>query len=80
VCGNNDYWRVGGRATGSNAGYMEIATSDDGTEPIYARQYTGVYSSLVRTATLLDANGNTSFPGTISAAGLNVSAQGFRVS
>jgi len=41
---------------------MEIATADDGTEPIYVRQYTGVFSSLTRTATLLDANGYTQFP------------------
>lgn len=67
ICGDNDYWRVMGAATGSNAGYMEIATADDGTEPIYVRQYTGVYTSLKRTATLLDANGNTSFPGTVTA-------------
>jgi len=35
--GDNDQWRVGGAATASNAGYMEIATADDGTEPIYVR-------------------------------------------
>ena len=46
---------------------MEIATADDGTEPIYVRQYTGVFSSLIRTVTLLDESGNTSFPGTVSA-------------
>ena len=65
--GDNDQWRIGGAATGSNAGYMEIATADDGTEPIYVRQYTGVFGSLKRTATLLDANGNTTFPGTVTA-------------
>ena len=65
--GDNDQWRIGGAATGSNAGYMEIATADDGIEPIYVRQYTGVFSSLTRTATLLDGSGNTSFPGTVSA-------------
>ncbi len=51
----------------SDAGYAEIATADNGTEPIYVRQYNGVFTSLTRTATLLDASGNTSFPGTLTA-------------
>jgi len=58
----NDFWRVAGGATASNAGYMEIATADDSNEPIYVRQYSGVFSTLKRTATLLDASGNTEFP------------------
>jgi hypothetical protein len=64
--GDNDFFRirVGGA---SNAGWAEIATADDGTEPIYVRQYTGVFSSVTRTATLLDGSGNTSFPGTVTA-------------
>jgi len=64
--GDNDFIRIlaGGA---SNAGYLEIATADDGTEPIYVRQYTGTFTSLTRTATLLDGSGNTSFPGTVSA-------------
>lgn len=65
-CGTNDYWRVGGLGVASNDGRMEIATSDDANEPIYVRQYSGVYSTLVRSATLLDANGNTSFPGSVA--------------
>ena len=66
--GTNDFFRIraGG---GSNAGFVEIATADDGTEPIYVRQYTGEFTSLTRTATLLDGSGNTSFPGTITSAG-----------
>lgn len=64
--GGNDYARVAAGATATNAGYMEIATADDSTEPIYVRQYSGEYTSLKRTATLLDANGNTSFPGTVT--------------
>ena len=65
---SNDYALVRGiNLGGSNNGALEIATADDGTEPIYARQYTGVFTTLVRTATLLDAAGNTSFPGTVSA-------------
>lgn len=65
---DNDFFRirVGGA---SNAGFAEIATADDGSEPIHVRQYTGVFSSITRTATLLDASGNTSFPGVVSASG-----------
>lgn len=65
--GDNDYGRIAFGATGSNAGWMEIASCDDGNEPIYARQYTGVFTTVKRTATLLDANGNTVFPGTVTA-------------
>jgi hypothetical protein len=67
--GDNDFWRIYANSTSSNAGYLEIATSDDGTEPIYVRQYTGVFSSLTRTATLLDGSGNTSFPGNLTVGG-----------
>ena len=66
--GTNDFFRIRGGG-GSNAGFVEIATADDGTEPIYVRQYTGEFTSLTRTATLLDGSGNTSFPGTITSAG-----------
>lgn len=65
--GDNDYGRVAYGGTASNAGWMEIASCDDGNEPIYARQYTGVFTTVKRTATLLDANGNTVFPGTVIA-------------
>lgn len=64
---DNDYGRVAFGGTASNAGWMEIASADDGNEPIYVRQYTGVFTSIKRTATLLDANGNTVFPGTVTA-------------
>lgn len=69
--GDNDGWRlVGGGA--SDAGYLEIATCNDGSEPIYVRQYNNGgdwngYSNQIRTATLLDASGNTSFPGALTA-------------
>lgn len=65
--GDNDYGRVAYGSTAPNAGWMEIASCDDGNEPIYARQYTGVFTTVKRTATLLDANGNTVFPGTVTA-------------
>ena len=65
--GDNDYGRVAYGSTAYDAGWMEIASCDDGNEPIYARQYTGVFTTVKRTATLLDANGNTVFPGTVTA-------------
>nr|DAK03680.1 MAG TPA: hypothetical protein [Bacteriophage sp.] len=37
VMGDNDEWRIYGRSTAANAGYLEIATTDDGDEPIYVR-------------------------------------------
>lgn len=65
--GNNDYGRIAFGATAENAGWMEIASCNDGNEPIYVRQYTDVFTTIKRTATLLDANGNTIFPGTVTA-------------
>ena len=73
--GANDQWFVGGAATGSNAGYLEISTGDDGQtsgtyEYIYVRQYgpgSPLTGTLVRTAALLDNYGNTYFPGNVSA-------------
>lgn len=67
VVGTNDYWRVAGGATAANGGWMEIATADDGNEPIYARQYTGVYSNPARTAIILGNNGQTEFPVSVKA-------------
>lgn len=68
TCGANDYARImtGGE---TDKGYLEIATADNGNEPIYFRQYTGSFSTVTRTLTLLDANGNSSFPGTITSNG-----------
>ena len=64
---DNDYFRLRVGGTASNAGYVELATADDYNEPIYVRQYQGTFATLKRTATLLDASGNTSFPGTVTA-------------
>lgn len=61
---DNDFFRI--RCGGpSNQGWVEIATADDGTEPIYVRQYTGAFSSIARTLTLLDGSGNTICPGNL---------------
>ena len=72
---DNDYFRlrVGG---GSNAGWAALETADDGTEPISVAQYTGVFSTEVRRAYLLDGNGNTSFPGTVTAAAFSGNLSG----
>lgn len=67
---DNDQFRIGVGGS-SNAGYAEIATADDASEPIIVRQYTGVFTNLVREAYLLDGNGNTSFPGTVTAPSFN---------
>ena len=59
----NDYCRIKCVGNTTNDGALEIATADDGVEPIYIRQYKGNFSELQRTLTLLDANGNTTIPG-----------------
>lgn len=71
---DNDQFRIRIGGTASNAGYVEIATADDGTEPIYVRQYTGIFTTLTRTATILDGSGNTSFPGTVTASAFSGNA------
>jgi hypothetical protein len=65
--------RIGG--TGDDGGFAEIATANNGNEPIHVRQYTltqnggeiNHFANITRTATLLDRDGNTSFPETVSA-------------
>ena len=74
--GDSDYGRIAFGATAANAGWMEIASADDGNEPIYVRQYTGVFTTIKRTATLLDASGNTSFPGKTTSAIFNTGNNG----
>lgn len=66
---NNDQFRIIAGSSGNNKGWAEIATADDGNEPIYVRQYSGKFSSVVRTLTLLDANGYTHFPSYINIGG-----------
>lgn len=72
-CGDDDYGRIAAGATAANTGWLEIATADDGNEPIYVRQYSGVYSTVKRTLTLLDGSGNTSMPGSLTVAGTTTS-------
>lgn len=77
---DNDYWRVVGRADKTNEGYLEIATGDDANEPIYMRQYSGVFGTVKRTFTVLDAAGRSRAPELFEAkkvhvnSGLNQSA------
>jgi len=74
IAGTNDYWQFGGGSTATNAGYAEIATGDDGTEPIYARQYTS--GSVTNEIQLLDSAGVTQLgdvnAGLVSAARLGL--------
>lgn len=59
---DNDCWRVVGRADATNSGYLEIATGDDTNEPIYMRQYYGVFGTIKRTFTILDGSGRSRAP------------------
>lgn len=70
--GDNDYAIIRGGATGSNGGYLEIATADGTNEPIYVRQYSGAFTTIKRTLTLLDASGNTILPGKLNIGGIVV--------
>lgn len=94
---DNDAWIIRGMArtlnndknnqpTTVDNGYLEIATADNGTEPIYMSQYSGgnipsvnqgsvtswdgCFSQLQRRAVILDENGNTQFPGTMTIQGI----------
>jgi len=76
----SDAWRIVGAGdpslyglTGNatNYGYLEIATCDDGIEPIVVRQYSlgeqpyKSFANLIRTLYLLDSKGDTSIPGNL---------------
>lgn len=68
-----DYGRIYMHGSGEN-GSLEIATSDDNTEPIYVRQYnsnstTNPWTRVVNELTLLDASGNSSFPHDLNISG-----------
>jgi hypothetical protein len=64
--GDNDYGRIACGAAALNAGWLEIATADDGTEPIYVRQYSGAFGTVVNQLTLLDSYGNTAMTGSLN--------------
>ena len=67
---NNDVFRILIGGTASDEGFVEIATADNGIEPIYVRQYTTTglgtpFGTFNQTLTLLDASGNTTIPGSV---------------
>lgn len=72
---DNDFWRVVGRASATNSGYLEIATGDDATEPIYVRQYTEVFGTLKRTFTVLDESGRSRAPELFEAKKIHVNSK-----
>lgn len=72
---DNDYWRVVGRADKTNEGYLEIATGDDANEPIYMRQYSGVFGTVKRTFTILDGSGRSRAPELFEAKKIHVNSK-----
>ncbi len=70
-----DFFRV--MITGTDdGGWAEIATSDNGNEPIFVRQYTGEFVTVARTLTLLDAYGVTKVPFGVDTNGYGYPVQG----
>lgn len=66
--GNSDFGWIRMIEETANSGYLEIATGDDGNEPIYVRQY-NTSNNVARQIELLNGSGNTSFPGTVTVTG-----------
>lgn len=64
---NNDGAWIRHMEETANESYLEIAVGDDGSESIVVRQY-NTSNNIIRQAYLLDGSGNTSFPGTLTAA------------
>lgn len=58
----DDFFRLRISSPGTDLGEVEIATADNGSEPIHVRQYTGEFTSAVRTLTLLNEYGLTKVP------------------
>lgn len=66
--GGSDTYRIVGGSTGEDLGYLELATADNGNEPIYVRQYAGLFESIKNIKNeliLLDNNGDTILPGNL---------------
>lgn len=72
---DNDYWRVVGRADKTDEGYLEIATGDNANEPIYMRQYFGVFGTVKRTFTILDGSGRSRAPELFEAKKIHVNSK-----
>jgi len=80
----NDYWHIGGYSisgTAGNDGALEIAVANNGSEPIFVRQYTSggttgqwpYGNTILRTLTLLGSSGETILPVSLT---LNGSSSG----
>lgn len=75
--GGDDFFRLRVYSNAYDGGAVEIATADGGNEPIYVRQYTGGFTSAVRTLELLNGNGDTVLPGRLYAySGAEVAGNG----
>lgn len=66
IMAGSDQWAIFGYGTASDGGYMEIATGDNGNEPIYIAQYSGgapysTASTRTHGITLMDSAGNQRF-------------------
>lgn len=72
---DNDFWRVVGCVDATNSGYLEIATGDDANEPIYMRQYSGVFKTVTRTFTVLDGSGRSRAPELFEAKKIHVNSK-----
>lgn len=72
---DNDFWRIVGRAGATDSGYLEIATGDGATEPIYVRQYNGIFGTLKRTFTVLDESGRSRAPELFEAKKVHVNSK-----
>lgn len=78
VMADTDVWRIyAHNGTGVNDGYLALDTADDGNEIICVRQFTGNFDSQVRCANLLDRDGTTSFPVSVTAPKFIASNGGF---
>jgi len=72
---NADYFSIDVGGNSQDFGFVSFNTGDNGSEPIYFRQYNG--PNIQNQVTLLDQSGNTFFPGSISANG-NITAGNLR--
>ena len=66
---STDNFRLRIGDSGSNNGWVEFATQDDGNEGIYFRQYQIGWGTLRREFALFDTSGNTSIPGNLTVGG-----------
>ena len=66
---DNDLWRIyaAAGADGSNDGYLALDTADDGSEIICVRQFTRLFENQIRCANLLNRDGSTDFPVSVTA-------------